>query len=58
LIIIGDRDSAPLKGAIRMLRGIKNAELAVIPGSGHYSILEKPFFIEVILSDFLKQIHE
>ena len=53
-IIIGDRDSAPLEGALRMLRGIKLSRLAVIPGSGHYCILEKPEFIEIVLADFLR----
>lgn len=53
-IIIGDRDSAPLEGALRMLRGITDSRLAVIPGSGHYSILEKPHLIKNVVSDFLR----
>lgn len=56
LITIGDRDSAPLQGAITMLRGIQNARLAVIPGSGHYTILEKPNIIGAVIKDFLEEI--
>jgi pimeloyl-ACP methyl ester carboxylesterase len=53
-IVIGDRDSAPLEGALMMLRGIETSRLAVIPGSGHYGILEKPELIEAVLADFLR----
>ncbi len=53
LILIGDRDSAPLKGANTMFKRITNSKLAVIPGSGHYSILEKPQIVKSILCDFL-----
>jgi pimeloyl-ACP methyl ester carboxylesterase len=57
LIVIGDRDSAPLEGAATMFSGIKNAQLAVIPGSGHYSLLEKTKILGLILNDFLISIH-
>ena len=53
MIVIGDRDSAPLEGAQMMLKKIKKSRLAVVPFSGHYSILEKPRIIHCILKDFL-----
>ncbi len=56
LVLIGDRDSAPLEGAIQMYRGISNSRLAVIPYSGHFSILEKPEISKAVIGDFLKEI--
>jgi pimeloyl-ACP methyl ester carboxylesterase len=56
LILIGDKDSAPLKGAIDMYEGIKHSRLAVIPSSGHYSLLEKPDICDAVIGDFLGEI--
>jgi pimeloyl-ACP methyl ester carboxylesterase len=53
LIMIGDRDSAPLEGALFMYRKIEDSRLTVIPNSGHYSILEKPEFVYFVLKEFL-----
>jgi pimeloyl-ACP methyl ester carboxylesterase len=57
LIILGDHDSAPLEGAVKMYKGIKDSRLAVIPGSGHYTILEKPKLTSIIIKDFLKDLN-
>lgn len=56
LILIGDRDSAPLEGAFQMYNGINNSRLAVIPNSGHFSILHRPEISKAIITDFLKEI--
>ncbi len=56
LILNGDRDSAPLEGAIKMHKGIKNSRLAVIPGSGHYSLLEKEKICAAVILDFLHEV--
>ena len=56
LILIGDRDSAPLEGAIKMYKGIKNSRLAVIPFSGHCSILERPEISKAVIKDFVNEI--
>jgi len=55
LMLIGDRDSAPLEGAIQMYRGIKGSRLAVIPNSGHLSILDRPDLSSAVIEDFLKE---
>ena len=57
LILNGDRDSAPLEGAIKSYERIKNSRLAVIPGSGHYSLLEKEEICAAIIIDFLQDIN-
>lgn len=56
LILIGDRDSAPLQGAIKMHSEIVGSRLAVIPGSGHGSILERPEISKAVIIDFLNEI--
>lgn len=56
LILIGDRDSAPLEGAIKMFREIGNSRLAVIPASGHCSILERLEISRAVITSFLKEI--
>jgi pimeloyl-ACP methyl ester carboxylesterase len=53
LIIVGDRDSAPLEGALAMRRMIHGASLGVIPDCGHFSTLEKPDVLGSMLSDFI-----
>jgi len=56
LVLIGDRDSAPLEGAIKMHRGIKDSRLAVIPNSGHLSLLDRPRITEAIIAGFLEEL--
>jgi pimeloyl-ACP methyl ester carboxylesterase len=52
LIVLGDRDSAPLSGAMEMHKRIKGSNLGVIPNCGHYSIYEKPSILLSMLTDF------
>jgi len=56
MILIGDRDSAPIQGAIKMHSQIIGSRLAVIPASGHCSILERPEISTAVITDFLKEI--
>lgn len=56
LVLIGDRDSAPLEGAIQMYRGIRDSRLAVIPNSGHLSILDRPDITQAIIAGFLEEL--
>jgi pimeloyl-ACP methyl ester carboxylesterase len=56
LVLIGDREHAALDGAIKMHREIKGSSLAVIPNSGHASILERPEISKAAIADFLKEI--
>ncbi|WP_420422310.1 alpha/beta fold hydrolase [Simkania sp.] len=54
LIILGDRDTAPLQGALDLQSQISQASLGIIPRCGHYSMLEKPGLVTAMISDFLK----
>jgi len=56
LILIGDGDSAPLDGAVKMYREIKDSRLAVIPDSGHCSTLQRPEISMAAITDFLREI--
>lgn len=54
LIILGDRDTAPLQGALDLQSFLPHASLGMIPRCGHYSLLEKPDLVFAMISDFLK----
>ncbi|CCB89599.1 alpha/beta fold hydrolase [Simkania negevensis] len=53
LIILGDRDTAPLQGALDLKRQLSQASLGMIPRCGHYSLLEKPNLVSAMITDFL-----
>lgn len=56
LIVVGDRDSAPLQGAIEMHKQIRGSFLGVIPECGHFSIYEKPRILTSMLIDFMSNL--
>jgi pimeloyl-ACP methyl ester carboxylesterase len=53
LVMVGDDDEVTLEHAIAMYRGILDAELAVVPGTSHGLLHEKPGLCNAILVDFL-----
>ena len=53
LIVLGDRDTAPLQGALDFQNLLSEASLGVIPNCGHYSLLEKPQLVAALITDFL-----
>ncbi len=53
LIMIADDDEVVLEHAIDVYRSIPQAELAVVPGTSHGLVVEKPELCESILIDFL-----
>lgn len=54
LLIWGENDDAtPLSDGKRMEKEMKNAGLAVINGTGHYSFLENPLLFRSILASYL-----
>lgn len=53
LVMIGDDDEVALEHAIAMYRGLPDAELAVIPGTSHGVLVEKPALCNTVVVDFL-----
>jgi pimeloyl-ACP methyl ester carboxylesterase len=53
LVMAGDHDEVRLEHAIAFYRGIPGAELAIVPGSSHWLLAEKPDLCSRILIDFL-----
>jgi len=42
LVTIGDHDAVQPEHAVEMFRLIPNAQLAVLPGADHFSLLQDP----------------
>jgi pimeloyl-ACP methyl ester carboxylesterase len=53
LIMVGDDDEVQLEHAITMYRSMPEAELAVVPGTSHGLLVEKPDLCNLILAEFL-----
>jgi pimeloyl-ACP methyl ester carboxylesterase len=53
LVMIGDDDEVTLEHAIAMYRGLPDAELAVVPGTSHGLLHEKPALCNTMIVDFL-----
>jgi pimeloyl-ACP methyl ester carboxylesterase len=53
LVMLGDDDEVTLEHAIATYRGLPDAELAVVPGTSHGLLHEKPALCNTIIVDFL-----
>lgn len=53
LVVSGDDDVVALEHTLEIYRGIPDAELAVVPGTSHVLILEKPELVARLVLDFL-----
>jgi pimeloyl-ACP methyl ester carboxylesterase len=53
LVMLGDDDEVALEHAIAMYRGLLDAELAVVPGTSHGLLHEKPALCNEMIVDFL-----
>ena len=53
LVMLGDDDEVTLEHAIAMYRGLPEAELAVVPGTSHGLLHEKPALCNRLIVDFL-----
>lgn len=56
LILLGDRDIAPLEGAMTLKSYLVEARLEVIPDCGHYSLLEKPYLVKKFILDTFRNL--
>jgi pimeloyl-ACP methyl ester carboxylesterase len=52
--MVGDDDEVRLEHVIEMYRSLPNGELAVVPGTSHGLLVEKPQLCNRILLDFLE----
>ncbi|MFC7446744.1 alpha/beta fold hydrolase [Rhodococcus daqingensis] len=53
LVMLGDDDEVTLEHALALYRGLPDAELAVVPGTSHGLLVEKPDLCNRIILDFL-----
>ena len=53
LVMVGDDDEVTLEHAVEFYRGLPNGELAVVPGTSHGLLVEKPDLCNRIILDFL-----
>jgi pimeloyl-ACP methyl ester carboxylesterase len=53
LVMVGDDDEVRLEHAVEMYRSVPDCELAVVPGTSHGLLVEKPKLCNQIIVDFL-----
>ena len=53
LLMAGDADAVSLEDTATLYNGIPDAELAVVPGTSHFLLQEKPALCNTIMMDFL-----
>jgi pimeloyl-ACP methyl ester carboxylesterase len=53
LVLVGDDDLMTLEHTIALYRAIPNSQLAVVPGTSHVLLMEKPGEVNHIILDFL-----
>jgi pimeloyl-ACP methyl ester carboxylesterase len=53
LVIAGDDDNVTLEHTLALYRGLRDAELAIVPAASHLLLLEKPELCTRLVSDFL-----
>ena len=53
LLMAGDEDAVSLDDTLELYNGIPDAELAIVPGTTHFLLREKPALCNAIMLDFL-----
>lgn len=53
LVMAADDDITPLEHMVDFYRALPNAELAIVPGTSHFLLQEKPALCNTIILDFL-----
>jgi pimeloyl-ACP methyl ester carboxylesterase len=54
LVMVGDDDMMSLEHTIALYRALPNSELAVVPGTSHGLMMEKPEVVYSLILDFLR----
>ena len=52
LVMFGDDDEVRLEHAIELYRSLADSELAIIPGTSHGLLVEKPTLCNTLIIDF------
>jgi pimeloyl-ACP methyl ester carboxylesterase len=53
LVMVADDDEVRLEHAVTMYRSLPDAELAVVPGTSHGLLVEKPALYNLLITEFL-----
>jgi pimeloyl-ACP methyl ester carboxylesterase len=53
LVMVADDDITPIEHQLHFYRALPNGELAVVPGTSHFLLKEKPELCNAIILDFL-----
>lgn len=53
LVMVADDDITPIEHQLDFFRALTNGELAVVPGTSHFLLQEKPAICNAIILDFL-----
>ncbi|WP_410659581.1 alpha/beta fold hydrolase [Amycolatopsis sp. lyj-112] len=53
LVVVGDDDAMTLEHTIALYRKVPHSELAIVPGTSHLLVMEKPDFVYPLISTFL-----
>jgi pimeloyl-ACP methyl ester carboxylesterase len=53
LVMVGDDDEVRFEHAVAMYRAMPDAELAVVPGTSHGLLVEKPGLCNLLMTEFL-----
>jgi pimeloyl-ACP methyl ester carboxylesterase len=55
LVIAVDRDAIHLEQTVQLFRALKNAELLIVPGTGHNTLGERPKWLNTMIESFLER---
>jgi pimeloyl-ACP methyl ester carboxylesterase len=55
LVVVGDDDLVSLEHTTELFRAIPGSELAVVPGTSHAVLMEKPEIANRLILDFLEK---
>lgn len=53
LVMVADDDLTTLEHTLEFYRALPNSELAIVPGTSHFLVQEKPALCNAIILDFL-----
>ena len=53
LVLVGDDDAVRLDHTMELYTALPNAQLAVVPGTSHVLVMEKPALVTTIIDEFL-----